>query len=126
MNNINVVEQSPLFSSIARGKFTPSVPFTPNGEARDISHYLIDGVYPPCAVFVNTVRDPETEKEKLFARMQEAVRKDAKRAFGVLKSAWKILDRPCNYWRPETLANITKTVCILHNMAVEGRRKKDL
>ena len=126
MNDINVVEQSPLLSSIARGEFPPRVPFKLNGETRDKLYYLVDGIYPPWAVFVNTVRDPETEKEKLFARMQEAVRKDAKRAFGVLKSAWKILDRPCNYWRPETLANITKTVCILHNMAVEGRRKKDL
>ncbi|XP_026419073.1 uncharacterized protein LOC113314966 isoform X2 [Papaver somniferum] len=58
-NDINVLDRSPLFDDI------------------------INGVAPPCEFAIQG-----NDREELFSKRQEAVRKDVERAFGVLQSRW--------------------------------------
>lgn len=51
---------------------------------RDWLYFLVDGMYRNWAIFINTCRHPESDKELAFARKQEFARKDVERAFDVL------------------------------------------
>ncbi|XP_059663488.1 uncharacterized protein LOC132309169 [Cornus florida] len=75
--------------------------------------------YPKWATLIQTIPRPTTEKEKLFAQRQEAVRKDVERAFGVLQIRWAITHGPVYYWKKEDLSKIMRTYIILHNMIIE-------
>lgn len=86
-----------------------------------IGYYLVDGIYPKWASFVQSFREPETEKKAYFSQMQEAVRKDIERAFGVLKGRWHILARPALGWHRSRLIDIMETCIILHNMIIEDQ-----
>jgi len=93
-----------------------------NGNQYNMGYYLADGIYPEWASFVKTITLPYSEKHKLFAKKQEAARKDVERAFGVLQARFAILRGPARFWKQETLADIMYTCIILHNMIVEDER----
>jgi hypothetical protein len=38
-------------------------------------YYLADGIYPPWRIFVESITNPRTDKENMFAKKQEAVRR---------------------------------------------------
>ncbi|XP_062088538.1 uncharacterized protein LOC133795105 [Humulus lupulus] len=82
-NDLNVLNQSSIFTDILQGQ-APTVEFTINGTQYNKGYYLVDGIYPEWGTFVKTIQLPQGEKRKLFARCQEAARKDVERAFGVL------------------------------------------
>ncbi|XP_062107788.1 uncharacterized protein LOC133818764 [Humulus lupulus] len=82
-NDLNVLNQSPLFTYILQGK-APRAEFTINGTQYNKGYYLVDGIYPEWGTFVKTIPLPQGEKIKLFVRCQEAVRKDVEKAFRVL------------------------------------------
>ena len=69
-NDINVLNQSPLFTTQRQG-IAPKVRFTVNGNEYDMGYYLSDGIYPEWAAFVKTFRLPQSDKHKLFAQKQE-------------------------------------------------------
>nr|XP_043617238.1 uncharacterized protein LOC122589057 [Erigeron canadensis] len=79
-NDINVLNQSPLFNPFEDGT-APLVPFTVNGTEYQYPHYLVDGIYPRYAMFVKTISHPTGEKRIRYAKVQEAARKDVERAF---------------------------------------------
>ena len=120
-NDINVLNQSPLFTNILQGT-APTVLFTVNGNQYNMGYYLADGIYPEWATFVKTIPLPYSEKHKLFAKRQEAARKDVERAFGVLQARFAILRGPARFWKEETLADIMYACVILHNMIVQDER----
>ena len=58
-------------------------------------------------------------KNKYFAKAQEAARKDVERAFRVLQSRFAIVRGAARLWDTETLGNIMKACVIMHNVIVE-------
>ncbi|CAH9137193.1 unnamed protein product [Cuscuta epithymum] len=85
-----------------------------------MSYYLSDGIYPQYATLIQTISQPTSMKEKLFAKCQESIRKDVERAFGVLQSRWHIVKGPARMWSVTDLGKIMKTCIILHNMIIES------
>jgi hypothetical protein len=51
-----------------------------------MGYYLADGIYPSWATFVKAIPKPQENKNKYFAKAQEACRKDVERVFEVLQS----------------------------------------
>ena len=51
--------------------------------------------------------------------MQESLRKDVDRAFGVLQSRYQIIDKRCKLWNQDNMKDIITACVILHNMIVE-------
>ncbi|XP_059650327.1 uncharacterized protein LOC132296102 [Cornus florida] len=117
--DVNVLDHSPVFNRIING-IIPPVNYEMNGHHRTLGYYLSDGIYPKWAALIQTIPHPTTEKDKLFAQRQEAVRKDVERAFGVLQIRWVITHGPIYYWKKEDLSKIMRTCIILHNMIIEN------
>ncbi|CAH9068919.1 unnamed protein product [Cuscuta epithymum] len=117
-NDVNVLDRSPLFDDIVND-VAPACEFIVNGHQYNMGYYLSDGIYPQYATLVQTISQPCSMKEKLFAKRQESVRKDVERAFGVLQSRWRIVKGPARMWSATDLGKIMKTCIILHNMIIE-------
>jgi hypothetical protein len=83
-NDINFLQQSPLFAKLCEGE-APEVNFSINGHDYKMGYYLADDIYPSWVTFVRTIGQPQGNKKKYFAKTQETVRKDVKRAFKVLQ-----------------------------------------
>ncbi|XP_076881329.1 uncharacterized protein LOC143529406 [Bidens hawaiensis] len=83
-NDLNVLEQTPLFNDIESG-VAPDSSFEIDGVKYKYGYYLVDGIYHDYAVFIYSYSAPIGEKRKVFAKAQETARKDIERAFGVLK-----------------------------------------
>ena len=72
--------------------------------------------------FIQSIRLPQGEKNSLFAKTQEAVRKDVERAFGVLQARFAVVKNTSKLWDKDKIANIMRACIILHNMIVEDER----
>ncbi|WVZ95325.1 hypothetical protein U9M48_041107 [Paspalum notatum var. saurae] len=120
-NDINVLNQSPLFTDVLQGR-APLVHFSVNERQYDMGYYLVDGIYPGWAAFVKSIPSPQSDRHKLFARKQESARKDVERAFAALQSRFAILRYAARYWHRSTLSDIMYACIILHNMIVEDER----
>lgn len=65
-----------------------------------MAYYLADGIYLSYPTFVTSIRLPQSEPDKLFAKNQEGYRKDIEHAFGVSHAQFKIIcDQPARMWR---------------------------
>ncbi|KAL8118066.1 hypothetical protein AgCh_015825 [Apium graveolens] len=117
-NDINVLGQSHVFDKVIAGN-SPTVVFHVNGKRYNNAYYLADGIYPRYSTFVKTISNPATQSQKLFAKKQEAYRKDVERCFGILQSRWAILRHGARMHKRSTLRSIMMTCIILHNMIVE-------
>ena len=84
MNDINVIDRSPVFTLLANGH-APLVNYIINGHEYRMGYYLADGIYPNWSTFVKTIPCPQGLKKKHFAKAQESARKDVERAFGYFK-----------------------------------------
>ncbi|XP_024004096.1 putative nuclease HARBI1 [Eutrema salsugineum] len=121
LNDINVLDRSPVFDDILQGK-APKVKYFVNGRRYNLAYYLTDGIYPDWATFIQSIQMPESEKAILFAQRQEAARKDVERAFGVLQARFAIVKNPALIWDKEKIGKIMRACLILHNMIVEDER----
>ncbi|XP_062103223.1 uncharacterized protein LOC133814250 [Humulus lupulus] len=74
-NDINVLEVSHLFANLVAGISPPSN-YVIKGNEYNMGYYLADGIYPKWSTIVQTIRKPLGPKKQLFARKQEACRKD--------------------------------------------------
>lgn len=122
MNDLNILDSSPIVTSILEGRLLPQFEYSLNGRKRVHPYFLVDGIYPPWSIFVSTISEPSSKKEKLFGSAQEGIRKDVERAFGVLVSRWSLLSKPCATWDRVFAADVMKCGIIIHNMIVEARR----
>ena len=74
---------------------------------------------------MKTILATQGEKRKLFAKAQEAYRKDVEHAFRVLQARFAIVRGLARFFFPETLQDIMKACIILHNMTIEDERDKN-
>ncbi|CAH9080302.1 unnamed protein product [Cuscuta europaea] len=118
-NDVTVLDRSPLFDDLVND-IAPPCDFKIQGHQYNMGYYLSDGIYPQYATLIQTISQPTSMKEKLFAKCQESVRKDVERAFGVLQSRWHIVKGPARMWSATDLGKIMKTCIILHNMIIES------
>jgi Plant transposon protein len=125
MNDLNVLERSPLFENAVRGE-APQVDFTVNGNVYKYAYWLGDGIYPPYACLVKTIPNPTTRMQKMFASAQEAKRKDIERAFGILQSRFHILTVPCRLWNRFRMKEVMKACVILHNLVIDYEIENNL
>ncbi|XP_024008056.1 putative nuclease HARBI1 [Eutrema salsugineum] len=121
LNDINVLERSPVFDDILQGR-APRVRFSVNGHEYRLAYYLTDGIYPNWATFIQSIHLPQNEKDSFFAKCQESVRKDVERAFGVLQARFAIVKNPVLIWDKKKIGKIMRACIILHNMIVEDER----
>src|SRR6266540_6085467 len=124
LNDINVLNRSPLFDRLAKGE-APAVNYTINGHNYDMGYYLVDGIYPTWSTFVKTIKAPANLKDKIFSAAQESQRKDVERAFGVLQARFAIVRGPARFWDEATLRDIMMACIIMHNMIIEDERGAD-
>uniref|UniRef100_A0A0D3EGW5 DDE Tnp4 domain-containing protein n=1 Tax=Brassica oleracea var. oleracea TaxID=109376 RepID=A0A0D3EGW5_BRAOL len=121
MNDLNILDRSPVFDDIING-IAPAVNYYVNQTEYHLTYYLTDGIYPKWATFIQSIKLPQTEKQSLFANTQERVRKDVERAFGVLQGRFAVVKNPSKIWDKAKMGNIMKACIILHNMIVEDER----
>ena len=74
-NDINVLQRSPRFARLPKGE-SPQVNYNINGHDYSLGYYLADDIYPSWTTFVKTIPQPQGNKNKYFAKAQEACRKD--------------------------------------------------
>lgn len=91
------------------------------GKEYSKGYFLADGIYPDWTVFMKTISQPQTSKEKHYAKVQESLRKDVERCFGILQACWHILVNPCRLWDANSMQHVIKTCIILHNMRIRAR-----
>ncbi|XP_048618793.1 putative nuclease HARBI1 isoform X1 [Brassica napus] len=121
LNDINVLDRSPVFDDIYQGR-APRVTYMVNGLQYDLAYYLTDGIYPKWSTFIQSITLPQGSKAALFAKVQEATRKDVERAFGVLQARFAIVKNPALSLDKEKIGKIMRACIILHNMIVENER----
>ena len=90
LNDINVLDRSPVFTLLANGH-APPVNYIINGHEYRMGYYLGYDIYPNWSTFVKTIPYPQGLKKKHFAKAQESTRKDIERAFGVLQARFAIV-----------------------------------
>ena len=78
LNDINVLDRSPVFDDILQGR-APRVQYVVNRHQYDMAYYLTDGIYPKWSTFIQSITLPQGPKAELFAKVQEATRKDVER-----------------------------------------------
>eukprot|EP00170_Pyropia_yezoensis_P007371 contig_30185_g7393 len=119
-NDVNVLGESPLLGAVQAGPWPPEKhPFTVNGRTRDMLYYLADGIYPRYPLLVTPFPVPTTQRHKVVNRLQEALRKDVERLFGVLTGRFHIALHPGRYRSIAQLDPTSRAVAIIPNMIVE-------
>jgi hypothetical protein len=69
LNDLNILSQSHLFDRITKGGSPPS-DFIVNGHRYELGYYLVDGIYPNYATFIKTIRLPDEDKHKVYAKRE--------------------------------------------------------
>ncbi|GKB30538.1 ALP1-like protein isoform X1 [Tanacetum coccineum] len=119
-NNINVLDNSPLFDDLL-DDLAPVVPYVVNGVQYRNGYYLADGIYPEWASFVKSFTVATDPKHTYFKQRQESARKDVERAFGVLQGRWGLIQQPARAYEVNTLRRIMYAGIIMHNMILEDQ-----
>ena len=122
LNDLNVLDISPLFSDVCAGVWPPACPFSINGRPRTMPYYLVDGIYPKYPFFVAPYPFPVTSVERAFNRLQEAVRKDVERLYAVMTARFHVALRPARAFYMANIATTARAVAIMHNMITVLRR----
>ncbi|XP_071697706.1 uncharacterized protein [Rutidosis leptorrhynchoides] len=117
-NDINVLNQSPIFDKLKNGTF-PSAPFEVNGHEYSKGYYLADDIYPDWATLVKGYSCPTEEPTIKFTRFQASARKDVERAFGVLQGRFHIIRLASRSMSVNRMRRVMECCIILHNMILE-------
>jgi len=123
LNDVNILDRSSIIAGIMSQIFDTRVnTYKLNGRKRAWVYFLMDGIYPPWSIFAKTLPFLAFENELTYAKMHKYVRKDIKRAFGVLVSKFSILERQLRKWCVDNLRTLIDCCMIINNMTILGRR----
>ncbi|XP_022008297.1 uncharacterized protein LOC110907657 [Helianthus annuus] len=92
-NDINIFEKSPLVEDYISGR-AAKASFYANGNYYPQGYYLCNAIYPRYSIVMKMFRDSYDEKRAYFKKVQEYLRKDIERCFGVLQQRWHYLRNP--------------------------------
>lgn len=120
LNDINMLDHSTKMGLILSSKFPLDVIFVVNGKKYCLPYFLADRNYSNWGNFMNTITDLVAEKERQFAEVQEAVKKDAEQMFGVLVARFRIMLHGCRLWCQKSMAFVIKACSIIRYMVVEA------
>lgn len=83
---------------------------------------LGDSGYSLKSWLITPLSSPSTHQERKFNKVHRKTRCLIERAFGLLKSRWRILDHTGGYlcYCPTKVAKMTLTCCILHNICLRN------
>ena len=87
-----------------------------------MAYLLVDGIYPNWKIFVKTILHPNNNRSALFAKQQEAVRKDVECCFGVLQQRFAVVRNPARLWSNKIMKMVCTEAIIMHNMIVKDER----
>ena len=123
MNDINVLDRSSIVGAMISGDLSLKTnEYTINGNPRDWNYFLVDGIYPPWAIFVTTHHGAKDPAKLNFAKKQEAVRKDIECAFGIVVQRFHVLKRPLRTWCLPEIRDLIHHCCVtLHNVITVER-----
>lgn len=122
MNDINVLDRSSIIAGIMDQNFDTKVnPYKINERQRDYLYFLADGIYPSWSIFAKAYPYPSDGAEGKYASRHEHVRKDIERAFGVLLSRFRTLERHLRGWYLENLRILIDCCIIMLNMITAER-----
>ena len=123
LNDMNVLNQSPLYIHITTGKWPPSwFPLSVNGITRTFFCHLIDGLYLRISFLVAPFPQSTTEQQRVFNRLQEAVRKDVERLFGFRTRCLHVMLHPARVFTVPFTVLTAQAAAILHDIVVEMHR----
>jgi len=89
-NDINVLDSSPVLHDYLTNQ-AHDLNFELNGHYYRGYYLLINLIYLPWSICVQTLHGTKEPKKAHFAKMQEAVRKDIECCFGILQINWGII-----------------------------------
>lgn len=128
-NEMNIIMRSRLMRDIIDGTFhywpEAGLKLLRNGKFGTSSYFLVDGIYPKWLLFAEPIHQSATEGEKKYSAIQESVRKDIERMFGVLQSRLEIISQEFRQWYLEDILRISDTCSILHNMIIRMQQNED-
>ena len=117
-NDLNVIDQSPLFDDLI-DRVEPPQSFYANNVNFKYDYYLVDVIYNKWATLVQAFSSQLEDKRKYFTKKQESASKDIERAFGVLKKRFALIANPIIFCTRERIMDVVYTCIILHNMILE-------
>lgn len=68
--------------------------FQLSGLHIDWFYWVADVIYPAFRIYLKTIYKTQDRREVLFAKIQEAFRKDTGRVYAVIFRRWHILENP--------------------------------
>jgi hypothetical protein len=101
-NDINVIQRSPVFDDSAQGRTAP-INFMVNDHEYNMGYYIEDKFYLEWVTIVKTKSHHPNAKDQTFAAAHESTRKGIERAFGVLRSKFRIIQNSCKMWSPKDM-----------------------
>lgn len=112
LNDINVVEYSPLVTESASVQYTISYKYKINKVRRNKPFWFADQIYPNWPVFMQTMPNPVSREIHFISikctRVQKGIRKDSECAFGVLQVKLHIFAHASRFMTLEALAKIVR------------------
>lgn len=120
LNDINILDKSSIVTSIWNGSFNLKCPrYEIQNLVCDYMYLLVDGIYPPWSIIINTIRSLVSDNERRFSKQQEGCRKDLERVFAIIQNIFQILKNALHLHTMEDINDVVHCCIILHNMMVE-------
>jgi hypothetical protein len=123
LNDLNTLRKSLFLKDWNDGAFR-NFQYTLNDKDQIGAFVFVDGLYPNWSCFAKTIFEPRTPQEKYFAKVQEGVRKDIERSYGVLQKRFAIVRQPARCWYLKKMKKIMKACLILQNMIIRDKQRR--